>query len=62
MESSLPGDLEGADRKQILVFTVGETSYGLYLSTVEQVAERWRAAAASILSTLQNGKIYERPT
>ena len=58
----MPVDPEVADQKQILVFTLGEPGYAVYLSTVERVAERWGTAASSILSPLQNGKIYERPT
>jgi len=47
----MPGDLEGADRKQILVFALGEPRYAVYLSTVERVT------ASSILSPLQNGEV-----
>ena len=57
----MPGDLEGADRKQILVFALGEPRYAVYLSTVERGTERLWATASSILSPHQNGKSYERP-
>ena len=53
----MPGDLEGADQKQSLVLTLGKPRYALSLSTVERLAERWRAAAAWFLSPLQNGEV-----
>ena len=48
----MPGELEGADQKQILVLTLCGPRYALYLSTVERKAERLQAAASSILSPL----------
>ena len=49
------------DARQQAALSAGADAFISKGETPERVAERLRAAAASILSPLQNGKIYERP-